>query len=728
MKMIKKNLFCFITFFLFSFCFAYKIDLLSPKNGAWSNKQMLVINDFPNPDGDFFYSLDGSDPQSFGFAYDGPVLIDVTGDIQLKIAYIDKAGTVSKKEVLFSVNPIQEDTIQDTEYRNFIQIFNSSGIVNYTSGSDFSIPKQLFYSFSPLDIDELQKKSDLFMEGSILRLSAENSVTRYIPCTVFDSDSRCYFRFVIKTYPQTAGVYTKKELPFTIDDWEKITFHNRDLIYKIDSEFWGLPDDKPMIFDRSESHMISWQNLDYSKGNIVEYYILPPKPQIISTKNDDGSLIFSVEDLSAESGFTLSIYSKEKKEYQELFKKIGIDAFPGEKIKDSIKIGVFSNSVYQGCFSADYEINKCSPSIPVINASAKSFYSRKNVRVEINCDSTDELYVALSEPFTIQNNGKIYNASSEELKNVQVGEYRKAKTSKFVINWDPKNKQPVYYKISCYSKNQNNVSKTAEYQVIIDKSSFYFDKNANPENAQGTVENPYTDFDQCYKELKKVRAITLRLKSELEIKKNYVLESNLEILNDGDAHIIFKRNGSFTLKGSTLEISKCRISNDMEIDNRSSVTSNLNTSKSVCLMRLENAVLTLNNCQLGFDFEKNGTVIDSVNSIVNVFETFVSINALSYVSFISSVKSRISVQKSVVTASADVNVVISANEGVVTSRDNSYTVAGQSGRVSELFSVKASFINNKFKTVLSNETQVINPIYKDENTELTEQENQIIGL
>ena len=99
--MIKKNLFCFIAFFLFSFCFAYEIDLLSPRNGAWSNKQMLVINDFPNPDGDFFYSLDGSDPQSFGFAYDGPVLIDVTGDIQLKIAYIDKAGTVSKKEVLF---------------------------------------------------------------------------------------------------------------------------------------------------------------------------------------------------------------------------------------------------------------------------------------------------------------------------------------------------------------------------------------------------------------------------------------------------------------------------------------------------------------------------------------------------------------------------------------------------------------------------------------------------
>ena len=71
---------------------------------------------------------------------------------------------------------------------------------------------------------------------------------------------------------------------------------------------------------------------------------------------------------------------------------------------------------------------------------------------------------------------------------------------------------------------------------------------------------------------------------------------------------------------------------------------------------------------------------------------------------------------------------ISANEGVVTSRDNSFTVAGQSGRVCELFSVKASFIKNKFKTVLSNGSQLIDPIYQDDNTELMEQDNQIIGL
>ena len=123
MAIIKKSLFCLISFFIFSFCFAYEIDLLSPKKGEWSNKQMLVINDFPNLNGDFFYSLDGSDPQYFGFAYDGPVLIDVSGEIQLKVAYIDKAGNVSKKEVSFSVKPIQEDSVKNNELRNFLQVF-----------------------------------------------------------------------------------------------------------------------------------------------------------------------------------------------------------------------------------------------------------------------------------------------------------------------------------------------------------------------------------------------------------------------------------------------------------------------------------------------------------------------------------------------------------------------------------------------------------------------------
>lgn len=697
---MKKNFLLIIAVFVLN-CLYAEIKILSPQEGVWSNKQMLVIQDFPNENGDYFYSLDGSEPESFGFAYDGPVLLDIAGDVHLKIAFIEKSGKIIKDNVEFSV--IQNDAA-DTDYRNFVQSFFSSGIVNYSSGSDFIIPNNLFYSFD--------SSSGEFFQGTVLKLSAQNVITRYIPCTVFDKQRNLKYRFVIKTFPQSAGVYTKREVPFSIEDWETVFFNNRDLIYKIDSEFWGLPTE-PVKLDRSVSHMISWQNLDYSKGNAVEFCIIPAKPQIVFQKNSDGSIVYFAQ---GDNSYNLSLYSYEADDYIEFFPKIGIDAFVGEKIAGSVNIGVFSDSVYQGKITAEYNINKCPPSVPKINVSAKSFYSREKVRVEVSCDNSDELYIALSEPYSLPADGKIYTADSEELKNILADDYKKAKSNKFVINWEPKNKQPVFYKLCAYSKNEQNVSKIAEYSVIIDKSSFYFDKNADPQNAQGTVENPYTNFEQCYNELKNIRAVTLRVKGELEINKKYIIESDYEILNDKNAHIIFGKDGSFVLKGSALEISDCRISNE-SVQNKTSP-----------LIRLENAVLTVNNCQIGADFTKNGTIIDSFGSIINIADSIVSANAISYVSFISGVKSRINIKNSVITTSADVNVIISANEGAVCAKSSEFTVAGHSGRIAELFGVKAEFIGNKFKTLLSNGTEQHIPVYKDDKTELIQIDNTVYGL
>ena len=71
-----------------------EIGLLSPVEGVWANRQMLVIDN--TSDGDFFYSIDGADPETFGFAYDGPVLLDVEGDVQLNITRIAAGGKKRK--------------------------------------------------------------------------------------------------------------------------------------------------------------------------------------------------------------------------------------------------------------------------------------------------------------------------------------------------------------------------------------------------------------------------------------------------------------------------------------------------------------------------------------------------------------------------------------------------------------------------------------------------------
>ena len=82
-----KKLSLFLITILFSLTpLMAEIKILSPVAGVWANKQMLVIEN--SEEGDYFYSLDGSDPESFGFAYDGPVLIDLTEQVKLNVSIV----------------------------------------------------------------------------------------------------------------------------------------------------------------------------------------------------------------------------------------------------------------------------------------------------------------------------------------------------------------------------------------------------------------------------------------------------------------------------------------------------------------------------------------------------------------------------------------------------------------------------------------------------------------
>ena len=256
---------------------AAEINLLSPVEGNWANRQMLVIDN--SDGGDFFYSIDGADPETFGFAYDGPVLLDVAGDVQLNVTRIADGGKKEKTSVSYKVTA---DDGAKASYHDFIQTFFDGGILNYSAGSELTIPQAFsFYLGLP---------PENYQPARTLKLSSASVLSRYIPCTIFDKERDVKYRFIIKTYPQSAGVYSRRDVPFEISDWETISFLDDNLIYKIDSEYWGLPKE-PRKIDRSSSHMISWQPLEYDAGNPIEFFVLPPKPEIIRDEFEDGSIV-----------------------------------------------------------------------------------------------------------------------------------------------------------------------------------------------------------------------------------------------------------------------------------------------------------------------------------------------------------------------------------------------------------------------------------------------------
>lgn len=688
------------TLVLSSYLFA-DIKFISPIKGNWANKQMLILDN--STGGEYFYSVDGSEPDSFGFAYDGPVLLDVTGDVELKVTCISAEGAKEKTSLKYTVN---EDPAKDTVYKDFVQGFYESGILNYSAGSTLSIPSVLTYSMG--------LPPDSFLPGQDISISAGSVLSRYIPCTVFDSRKMVFYRFIIKTYPQNAGIYSKRDVPFTITDWETVTFTNNNYLYKIDSEYWGLPS-APRKLDRSIRHMISWQSIDYEAGNPIEYFVLPPKPEIISTKNEDGSFVYSIK---GDASYTMSVFSEEKNEYMELFPKIGADVFYGDSASGTLDIGVFANSVYQGKIVTDYVINKRPPVKPEIKTTARSFYSRDKVHVDVTAVPGCDLYIALSEPCNIKRSEELYSADSDLLKKIPVGEFKPVKGSKFTINWGAKGSEPAYYKLQAYAVNGNNKSLISEYSIIIDQSSYYFDQKADGELAEGTALHPFTDFDQCVKALKNSRSVTLRVKGELEINKKYFLESNYEFIGDEDACILFGPDASLALKGSSLEIYNFRIKNQM----------NKNAAASNPLFRLENAVLTMKNCTIGVDFARNGSLIDSYNSIINISDSIAGITAGSYASFISAVKSRLSVKKCSVSTAADTSVIISSSEGNTSLIDNNLLVAGNSGRIAEFFGVKANCSKNTYKAQLKNTTEKVVPVFCNETTKLTGSDNITYGF
>ena len=76
---------------------------------------MLVLE--TDGTGECYYSLNGTDPETFGFAYDGPVLIDLDGPVEIRIAKTGKQK--EETTVKYTVLP---DSALASSYSSFMVI------------------------------------------------------------------------------------------------------------------------------------------------------------------------------------------------------------------------------------------------------------------------------------------------------------------------------------------------------------------------------------------------------------------------------------------------------------------------------------------------------------------------------------------------------------------------------------------------------------------------------
>lgn len=702
--MQKKKIFKIVSLFAFILFVPslFWAQIISPESGTWANRQLLIV-EVPEG-GNVFYSLNGTDPERSGFAYDGPVLIDLDGEVSVNVSIIDKKGNRTSRKISYAVKEVELPA--EKKSAEFLTAVTSSGIVEYLPGESFSIPAELEYS--------LGEKPEIYTSGTELSLSSDMVISRYIPCAVTDGNG--IWRFMIKVSPVKSGIFSRKDVPFEIIDWDTFEFSDKSFIYKIDDQWWSQPRER-VVLDRSVNHMISWQSVDYSKQNIVKFFNLPPKPQIVQKTEESGQIQVSV---NSDSDYKFGILQNEG-ETCELYDSFNIDTFKGDNYDGNITIGVFYDSVLQGKMDIPFSIHKKNPKAPMIMPSVPETFTRQAVRVAIASTEKHSVYYAVSGPvildedYTVEADDVLFDLNSISYK----------KDTNVAVILEPMNEGAAAYKVCAYCVDEHgNKSKSSEYAVIIDQRNYFLDGTITDseklKKANGTIKYPFTDFSQVVSLINQSRFVHIRVNGDVRVPAGVSrITSNCKIDGTTDARLILSPTTSFLIKNSSVSISNCIIS----------LAESRNTTETAFLFNLERGVLYLDGVELSAAFGKSGSIISCEKSVLNIVNTGLTSTAESYSSIVSSVQSKIQIKKSRLTVVAGTAVNISAQGGLFELADSTCIVTGVMGRIAELFDTHSTICRNNFVGDLKKPMGNNKPVYTDEkNYSVDYSENNITGF
>ena len=661
-------------------------EIINPSEGTWANRQVLVLD--TGTEFNAYYSLNGDDPEASGLAYDGPVMLDVSGSVKLSVVFVNFTGRKIRKELAFYIEDSEPPTLADAA--DFIQKF-PNGVINYITGTELEIPSSLEYGFD--------NDYDNFEEGKPIFVPSDTVLTGCIPIT-FHAENKNW-RFVLQIIPSASGLYSRKDVPFEIKDWETIIFTDNKMIYKIDNAWWCLPD-VPIKIDRSVSHIISWQRIDYSAENPIKSFTLPKKPEF-NIKNEPGGAV-TVSTVS-ESGYKTALLD-DSGQAAELYDSIRIDTFPGNSISGTASAGFFYDSVYQGKLTFTYNVNRKNPPAPEFISSAQNGFSRKKVDLSIQNKNGDDIFAAIVGPVIIdEENFSDADSVLFDLNNI---EYRKLAAKK--LNLKPEEERGCTYKIFAYAQDSNgNKSRISEYKVVIDSSNYYVDGTVSGENAyaDGTKSHPYSDFKSLLPFIRQNRFVRIRIKGKVNMPEEPILiASNCRIDGYDDSEIVFPPNSSLILRNASLAVYNIIISKKSALPERDG-------DKKINVFQVEHGVLDLANVELSAIFDRNGTVIDAETSAITLRKSGITSSALSYSCAIASVNSKISVINSRVTTVAGTAVNFSVQGGVFELRSSSCGITGNIGRSAELFDTHSSITNNTFSADLKKPRGSEEAVYTD---------------
>ncbi|MBO7121997.1 MAG: chitobiase/beta-hexosaminidase C-terminal domain-containing protein [Treponema sp.] len=700
-----KKIFFATIFLIAQFALFAEVSVVNPAPGSYANLQTLVLE--ANAGEEVYYSFSGTDPLAQGFAYDGPVVLDVTGNVELRVVSVDQNQNRDEQKIYFSVEQGQSE---NEEQNAFLKSFETGPCFDLVAGQKIQIPFSLNYSFF--------QNTD-YEKGREISVSKNATMERFVPINL--SDGSKTWRYVIRILPAEAGVLTKRDAPFEAKDWSALVFTDPKKIYSIDGDWWQAAG-KAVELDRNKNNFVYCQSADFSPENSVEKFSLPAKPVLKAERDYDGSLVITAHGKDGQRfELAASSLSKNKIISEGLFEKLVLDTFIGDKIEDRLAVDVYSDQVFQGVLYIDVLVNRSTPAAPKIISSAKSSYARDDVRVSAQLDPKVKIFYSISNPVTIEPSFAPVDLGSVKFQHADYDSYKGQGITLFGDT-----ERILAYQVLFYSQDESGTnSATAEYSVIIDKYNYYVDPASQAEEEDGSPFAPFKDLSRLSKIANKKSFSRFFIKGTVALNQGEIsVNNNVEFCGIDDAHIVVPANSALAIKNAGLYSQNIF----WEKVEPPSVSKKLRAAAKALtnLFILERSAATFKNCQAVARFSGDGRVFNCSASTLSLESTGVTSEAQAYSCVMASTgNSKLIVKNSRLLCIADTAVALSLSGGSLDFDNNFVQITGRMGRPAEFIDCSVRLVDNKFTADTQNKTEGYKSVYVAGKTVFTEDKGNI---
>lgn len=713
-----KFLFCLLfvlSTFGFARTFAYtKADVISPVAGVWANCQSLVL-DLPSG-AEAFYSLSEEDPAVSGFAYDGPTLLNVSGNVHLMLLVVYEGGLSEKIDVRYTVTP------QKTP--DYIDLSESDAFVRIDASRFVDIPQTVSYTFG--------NSSSLF-SGKRLILQRKTIFERFVPLVLYDG--QVPFRYVLlcggddgvlnETQAQTQSGTADSILEFY--DWNYFSFKSSVPVeYRIDDQNLRESRSERIYIQRGKDHVIYWRQkqsdaaaadageaaAEREQGEVPFIAVLVPARPSVAGIPETPAVNTAVRLSLSDPRFSFGCASGGGK--TRCASVCTIDTLDGDSFGFSRDIDIYYNGIRQGSMRPSFIIDKIPPPPPVITASDNRAYVRKSVL--LNFSNTDTVYYCLKEPFSAAEGFTVQRIKELNSASVPLSSDDFVKLTSRDMVLESSDTHALFYTLHAYAQDvAGNRSETVVFQTVIDPLNYYVRGKANgsslpvssakrPAFADGSPDRPFGDFSALFEVLKTTSAPFVRCVAEgvcTDIPPLFI-ERDMEICGNGKTRLIFEKDAFIKVKNCTFTLKDCTL----EQNHRSS--NGLYQNK---LLEAENAVILLSGDELICKGSGSTSCISMRNSSLEITDSGVTVEALSYACGIHAEFSVLAAKNIRTVVLSETAVGMSANHSSVLLNASSFTLAAHLARALEFSASGFTLMNNSF--VSQNEMKGTGAVWSD---------------